>query len=121
MKLKGLIIAIGVAGFSTSITVAQIRMDFGAKVGFNVAGLALSSSGKIGGLTYNNRTGYHIGGYASARLGKFAIQPEIIYSKQGQNFTINNSYSNLNNQLNYINIPVMIKYYLVGGLNLQAG
>ncbi|MGC4023119.1 MAG: porin family protein [Cyclobacteriaceae bacterium] len=105
---------------TSTMSFAQLRADFGMKAGWNVTGLELNSGGKLVGLTYNNRSGYHIGGYASFRFKKFAVQPELIYSRQGQNFTTPN-YSNLNSDLKYINIPVIIKYYLVGGLNLQVG
>jgi len=105
--------------FLSGASVAQIKMDIGVKAGLNVTGLALSSDGKLP-LNYHNRTGYHIGAYASIRLSKLAIQPEIVYSRQGQNFTTNN-YSNLSSDLNYINIPVIAKYYVLGDIYVLAG
>lgn len=39
---------------------------------------------------------------------------------QGQYFT-NFTYSNLKTTLNYINIPIVLKYYPVGSLNVQVG
>ncbi|MBS1682609.1 MAG: PorT family protein [Bacteroidetes bacterium] len=106
--------------FSTTVMFAQLRADFGVKGGMNISGLALSSGGKLVGLTYNVRSGFHIGGYASIRIKKFAVQPELVYSAQGQNFTTP-FYSNLNSKLNYLNVPIMLKYYLLKGLSLQAG
>ena len=96
------------------------KIDLGVKAGLNVAGLSLSNDGKLVGVSYNNRTAYHVGAYALVKFGKIGIQPELLFSKQGQNFTTPYN-SNLNSSLTYINIPLMVKYYFAGGLNLQAG
>ncbi|MBI1767501.1 MAG: PorT family protein [Bacteroidetes bacterium] len=99
---------------------AQIKIELGLKCGLNISGLALSSDGKLVGAKYNNLNGFHGGAYGLFRLKKFAIQPEIIYSRQGQVYTTPN-YSNLRTDLNYVNVPVMIKFYPVGGINIQIG
>ncbi len=99
---------------------AQVKIELGVKGGLNISGLALSSGGKLVGAKYNNFTSFHGGAYGLFRLGKLAIQPEVVYSRQGQNYTTPN-YSNLRTDLNYINVPVMIKYYPFGGVNLQVG
>jgi hypothetical protein len=71
--------------------------------------------------TYGNRTGYHYGVYTQIKILKFAIQPEVIFSRQGQSFSVPNSTQNLSSSFDYINIPVIVKLYLAGGLNLQVG
>lgn len=99
---------------------AQIKFDFGLKGGINLASLDNVSSSLQ--TTYSNRTGYHYGIYAKIKFLKFAIQPEVIFSRQGQNFSVpNSSIQNLSSSFDYINIPVIIKFYVAGGLNLQAG
>ncbi|MBS1490283.1 MAG: PorT family protein [Bacteroidetes bacterium] len=118
MKVKWLL-AVG-ALLLTADMYAQKQIDFGVKGGVNFAGLALSPDGKIAGVTYNIRPAYHFGIYAQARRKNLALQPELIFSNQGQNFTTP-YYSNLYTQLNYIQLPVMVKYYLTGGLYVQAG
>lgn len=104
----------------TSQLAAQKQIDFGVKAGINISGLDLSPGGKLVGVTYNTRPGYHFGIYAQARRKNFALQPELLFSSQGQNFTTSN-YSDLYTQLNYIALPVIVKYYLTGGLYVQAG
>ncbi|MBS1486412.1 MAG: PorT family protein [Bacteroidetes bacterium] len=103
-----------------NISEAQKQIDFGVKGGLNISGLDLSQIGKLVGVSYNVRQGYHFGIYAQARRKNLALQPELIFSNQGQNFTTP-YYSNLYTQLNYIQLPVMVKYYLTGGLYVQAG
>ncbi len=102
------------------ISVAQLKIEVGAKGGLNYSALNLSKDGRLSGTNYHPAIGYHLGGYALIKFTKFAIQPELVYSSQGQYFTTP-YYSNLKTTLNYINIPVMFKYYPVGSLNIQVG
>ena len=52
-------------------------------------------------------------------MAKFAVQPEIILSKQGTSFDFDGS--DLESNYTYVNAPILAKLYLIGGLNLQAG
>jgi len=96
---------------------AQVRFDLGLKGGLNFA--SLNSVSTAASTTYNNRTGYHFGAYALIKLTKVGIQPELLFSRQGQNFTVNTQ--NYESSFDYITIPVIVKLYLAAGLNLQAG
>ncbi|WP_425392285.1 porin family protein [Ekhidna sp.] len=60
-------------------------------------------------------TSYHVGAYGLIKLTNIGIQPELLFSKQGT------SVSGDDLDLSYVNIPVMVKFYLPAGLNLQAG
>jgi hypothetical protein len=64
-------------------------------------------------------TGFHGGAFALVKLTKFAIQPEVLFSRQGAKFSFNAQ--NLRTNFDYINVPVMLKLYTVAGLNLQIG
>jgi len=99
---------------------AQLKMEVGAKAGMNIAGLGLSSDGKLAGVNYNGRVGFHLGAYGLIRKGKLGVQPEIVYSQQGQTYNTPN-YHGLRSNLGYINVPIVFKYYPVGGLSIQAG
>jgi hypothetical protein len=122
MKMKGLLMVCGAVILFQMSASAQLKLrtEFGIKGGLNVSGLALSTSGKLVGAKYNSLTSFHGGAYALLRIGKLGIQPELIYSRQGQIYN-SPGYTSLRTDLTYINVPIMIKYYLVGGLNLQAG
>jgi len=43
------------------------------------------------------------------------LQPELLYSQQGAEFNAGKF------DLDYVNIPVVLKLYLIQGLNLQVG
>lgn len=104
-----------VAGAS-HLASGQAQFAVGIKAGLNFANLDVSQSA---GANYDNRTGYHAGAFALIKAGFIGVQPELIFSKQGTKY----SYTGGNGEANYdyINIPVMAKFYLPLGLNLQAG
>lgn len=90
---------------------AQASVSLGLKGGLNFAKVDVSSAGAA----YNSRTGYHVGAFANFKFTKLAIQPELIYSVQGADASTGTY------DLGYFNIPILLKFYLIGGLNLQAG
>jgi len=117
--MKKVLIYLSVTGMMacmTGVASAQVQLAVGLKGGLNFASLNTNSSIKS---NYSNHTGYHAGAYVMLKFSKIALQPEVIFSKQGQTFTFNQK--DYNSNYDYINIPIMIKFYLVGGLNLQAG
>jgi hypothetical protein len=50
---------------------------------------------------------------------KIGIQPELLFSQQGTKVKLDGS--DFESNFSYINIPIVLKLYTVGGLNLQAG
>lgn len=101
-----------------SFTTAQSQeLRLGAKLGLNVASLGGDSYG-VGSL--GSRTSFHIGGLAEIPLmGKFALQPEILYSSEGSDWSFGSAEDNL--KLDYIRVPVLAKYYIIEGLSAEAG
>lgn len=119
MKLNRIVLVVCILGV-VQFSFAQKIVEVGAKGGLNYSNLNMSKDGRLYSTYYHAGVGYHIGGYALIKFKKISIQPELLYSNQVQYFTTPN-YSNLKTSLNYINIPVMFKYYLTGSLNIQAG
>jgi hypothetical protein len=119
MKLFKVLLMVGVALIPTGAS-AQSKMELGVKGGLNYSNLNLNSGGRLASVNYNPSVGFHLGGYALFKFAKLGVQPEVIFSRQGQYFSTPYN-TNLQTPLNYINIPVIIKYYLVGSLNVQAG
>src|SRR6267154_1735071 len=115
--MKKLLFLFCCAFLSAIVAFGQAEVAIGIKGGLNFANVNVSQSA---GVNYNNRTGYHIGAYALFKFSKIGIQPEVIFSKQGQTYSIPSN-SNAASNFDYINIPIMIKFYLAAGLNIQAG
>ncbi len=105
MKKIILVVAILAFGF-----VNAQETKFGLKGGLNMASLTNSEGGK-------SLMSFHFGGFAEIKLNeKFAIQPELLYSGQGAKFSDVGNFS-----MNYINVPVMVKYFITNEFNIQAG
>ncbi|HCW07407.1 MAG TPA: hypothetical protein DGG95_08600 [Cytophagales bacterium] len=96
---------------------AQLQLDAGVKGGFNYSRINSTSAVAFNPGFYS---GYHAGIYAMFKIDNFAIQPEIVYSAQGQTYQYR-TFDNYNTVLNYLNIPIVFKVYVVEGLNIQAG
>ncbi|MFH6958653.1 porin family protein [Flavobacterium aquidurense] len=102
---------------------------------FMVFGFANAQStrfGVKGGLNISNFTGYqedvkslvgfHIGGFAEIKVAKkFAIQPEFLFSTQGTTIEGYNGDSNTTVKVNYLNIPILAKYYITDAFSVEAG
>lgn len=105
--MKKLIVAaialfIGTTAFSQSI-------DLGIKAGANFSTLTDASG-------LSNKTGFQAGIFGGIKFSsKLGIQADILYSQQGAKFDGGDF------DLTYVNVPVVVKYYLFHGLNLQAG
>ena len=112
-KITLSIIAVLAFGFTN----AQ-ETKFGLKAGLNVA--------NFGGDAEDAKSlvGFHVGGFAEIKLSdKFAIQPELLYSAQGANeeYSEFGAPVEITQNLGYLNIPVMAKYYVAEGFSLEAG
>lgn len=102
---------------TVSLSVGQVKLEAGVRGGANFSVMRLTSADPI---NHNYMPGVHFGGYGKLRYKDFALQPEILYSRQGEYFTIP-SWTDLNTKLDYINVPVLLKYYVIGTLNVYAG
>lgn len=91
-------------------------VGFGVKGGVNLSTLDL----KDPEASYDSRTGYHLGIFLRGRFDKVAIQPELLlYTQNGD---IESSlFGTAQESFSYLTVPVIIKLYPVGGLNLQLG
>jgi outer membrane protein W len=112
---------LGLVAFSTS-ALAQQEVKFGPKAGINLANLS--------GDVEDNKMliGFHVGGFAEIKFNdKFAIQPEIVYSAQGTKMEYSETIMGItataeaDTKLNYINVPIMAKYYVAPSFAIEAG
>lgn len=90
---------------------------FGVKGGVNIASIGGNSYAGLGGL--GSRVSFHIGGVAQIPISeKLSVQPELLYSSQGSNW----SSGTLDNiKLDYVNLPLLGKYTVLKGLSAEAG
>lgn len=93
------------------VSLGQAKIDIGLKAGANFSNTDANNAESI--------TAFHGGAYALLKLANIGIQPEVLWSKQGNEFSAGNLTSEVD--LTYVNIPVMLKFYLPLGVNLQAG
>ncbi|MBK8142489.1 MAG: PorT family protein [Chitinophagaceae bacterium] len=100
------------------------QFHLGVKAGANIT--------KVDGKSFKDefRYGYHLGGFAEIRLGnKLVLQPEVLFNQYATRLDSNykNVYEdvfdgNSNIKLNYLSVPVLLNYKLVGNfISLQAG
>ncbi len=111
---KSILMSIGLLALSV-MTFGQAQFAFGLKGGLNLSKLDINQ----GASNIDNRTGFHGGAFALVKITKIGIQPEVLFSKQGSNFTVDAK--NYEANFDYINVPIMLKLYLAAGLNLQVG
>ncbi|MGK7389775.1 MAG: porin family protein [Candidatus Cyclobacteriaceae bacterium M2_1C_046] len=93
---------------------AYAQIGAGAKVGVNFA------NQDIEGINTESTTGYHFGAYFTFGISEnFALQPEILFSKQGAEL----SYSSITREVDYsyLTIPVLLRFNIMRVLNLHAG
>ncbi len=88
--------------------------SFGPKAGINIS----NYSG--GDINSDAKVGYHIGGLLNFGFGEiFSIQPEVLFSTQGAK--VENAGSKTNYKINYLNVPVMLKFRIANGFYIEGG
>lgn len=108
----------------TTFGIASAQVKFGAKAGLNVATITGDVSDDV-----TMKIGAHVGGFVKIGLmDKLFLQPELLFSMQGAKTEDYWSYGGgefereeNNYNLSYINIPIMGRYYIVKGFNVEFG
>jgi len=107
--------AVLIVMLATSIG-AFSQTAFGVKGGINLSTINWNDAQA----TYDGRSGYHAGIFLRSRHEKIAFQPELLlYTQKGdlESSVVGTSQESFT----YVTIPVLFKFYPVGGLNLHAG
>ncbi|TDS65042.1 porin family protein [Myroides indicus] len=106
---KIILSALALTAFTFTANAQTPDLKLGAKAGVNFANLN-------GGESMDMKTGFHVGVLAEIFINeKFSVQPEILYSSQGA------EKDGLKANFDYINVPIIGKYYVMDGLNVQFG
>ena len=120
--MKSKLFFLMVALLSAQFIMAQFHI--GIKAGANIT--------KVDGKAFKDefKYGYHLGGFAEIGLGKkLRIQPEVLFNQNTTTLDSNFKaiYQNIINsnqsqvKLNYVSIPIILSYKLLGPIYLQAG
>ena len=99
---------LGMLVFGT-LSVSAQGIDFGIKAGVNFASIADATG-------FDNRTGFVAGVFAGGKLSdKVGLQADLLYSQQGAEFDGGEF------NLDYVNVPVVLKFFLSESFNIQGG
>ena len=118
MVMKKIVIALMCTILATGAVSAQKKFTFGPKVGFdftNYWGKDVEHGGQLN---------YQIGAFMEYRLtDKFSVAPEVVFAAQGGKYdkTTSGVTYKETDHVNYINVPVMLKFYVVPSLSIDFG
>jgi hypothetical protein len=121
-KMKKLLTSVVLLFALVGVSNAQ-RFNFGGKAGANLT--------KITGQAFKDGydLGYHLGAFAEIDVTKkWGIQPEVLWNQtntsraSGTDAILNNWQQNTNNiSLNYLTIPILLRYNVGSLITLNAG
>lgn len=140
------LISIFVLSFFITTAYAQEPMQFGVKAGLNLSGYLANDDLNLYQDNTTAKAGFNAGFYGIIPVtDRFSIQPEILYSQQGVNFVEPEAYVDYiyvenfsapdfvvsevgtygdveaQENLHYLNVPVLANIYLAPGVSLQLG
>ncbi|WP_165784706.1 porin family protein [Solitalea longa] len=113
-----------VVAICSSLSVKAQKFDFGIKGGVNFANASdIKFSGSLSESykqTADGVTGYHLGVWAELGSSSISFQPELLYSNKGFK-TTNEMGEEAEVKLNYLDIPLLVKFKPISPLHLVAG
>jgi len=104
---------------AASFGIAAQAQEIGAKAGINLANIRSTFDGdsESGDMAFD----FHIGGYAEFEISELvSFQPEILYSREGSSDS-ESFEEKVRLQVNLIQVPVIFKFHVAEGFNLQIG
>ncbi|WP_406844393.1 porin family protein [Flavobacterium soyae] len=108
------IILSAIAIFAFGFTNAQ-QTRFGVKGGLNITSFS-------GDNDSNALIGFQVGGFAEIKvIERLSIQPELLFSTQGASFDAIGNNNDIDYKLNYINVPVLAKFYVTKQFTVEGG
>ena len=117
--MKKITIALMCMLLTAGAAMAQKKFTFGPKIGVDYTHFwdnEVDASGQFN---------YQAGLFMEYRFtDKFSIAPEVVFAAQGGKFNWYNESSikiSTTDHMNYVNIPVMLKYYVTPALSIDLG
>jgi len=117
--MKNFLIITMISLFGLTIVGAQNNVEFGLKAGINLSTITGDDAD-----SFSSRTGFHVGFVSEIEISEtFSFQPELLYSAQGSDWSedfVSESFEGTY-KVDYLNVPLMAKFYVVEGFSLEAG
>ena len=112
--MKKMILAAAALMMAAGASAQMPSFEWGVKAGLNVSGVSNIDDS-------NMKASIYVGAFAEFHVNDWlGIQPEVIYSRQG--FAVDdNSVDYARARLNYLNIPIMGKFYVLDNLSFETG
>jgi hypothetical protein len=110
--MKKVTVIFFLAVFNLSFLTAVAQSAVGLKGGVNIASLS--------GFTGRSRISGHGGVFLHHTINRsWCVQPELLFSGEGQRYFSNGTEHTL--ALDYVQVPIMIQYYPVPNIYVEAG
>jgi hypothetical protein len=101
-------------------------LSYGVKAGMNISNFFSDDSSD----EFDSKAGINIGAFLEIPISeKFSVQPELMYSGQGSQETLyfdgeavgSIDFRKYKYAFDYLNIPVLVKYYVTDAFSIHAG
>ncbi|HIS34760.1 MAG TPA: PorT family protein [Candidatus Avirikenella pullistercoris] len=118
--MKKFLLMIGLISIGLTAA-AQPRFGYGIRAGMNLTDMV----GKHSSITNDWRVGFAAGIFIDYRFtDAFALEGDVLYSQEGLHKIKSKDFPEIPGikaNMNYINVPVLAKFYPVGGFNMVVG
>jgi len=119
MKKRMLLISLAILTLTITAR-SQEKIQIGIKGGINFTNMTSDIL-----INKEYKIGFHVGVLSEIPFGdKFSLQPEILYStygSKGKEIMLGGSPVTTEYELNYIQIPILAKFYFYKGFSLEIG
>ncbi len=89
------------------------QAQFGVRAGW--------SSANFEDTNFRNKSTFHVGGYYRAEAGAFSIEPGLQFSQKGYETNDGQTGAKIDEQLSYIDVPLLFRLNFLPSLNVFAG
>ena len=120
--MKKIVIALMCTILATGAAMAQEKFTFGPKIGVDYTHYWGEN------VEHGGHLNYQAGVFMEYRFtSKFSIAPEVVFAAQGGKYDFKRNIEGIDVELketdhvNYINVPVMLKYYVAPALSIDFG
>jgi len=114
--IRKILILLLLAAAAMPVSAQRLRVEWGAIAGLNIADFSTSDSDA----DVKNKLGWQAGIVTAVDFGVFAIEPQILYVRQGLRFRTAGE-KEVNIKSNSIDVPVLVSLRLLKPLRFYAG